>query len=149
MKEFGGYLFSDTNEIDGLLLDALSEGDFDSFLEQHTFEKKVLMQQIAQSQKDGGSVIQEICTLGTEEIGLCEVEGLSDAERDYLCPYPFLDCGAGGTITGNLFFVSIESADRVAQPTRDNDKDRMLYAVGLLYRAMDERTHCIMKSFLK
>ena len=39
MKEFGGYLFSDTNEIDGLLLDALSEGYFDSFLEQHTFEK--------------------------------------------------------------------------------------------------------------
>ena len=57
MKEFGGYLFSDTNEIDGLLLDALSEGYFDSFLEQHTFEKKALMQQIAQSQEDGDSGI--------------------------------------------------------------------------------------------
>lgn len=149
MKELRGYLFSDTNEIDRLLLEGLSEGDFDSFLEQHAFEKKALMHQIAQSQEDDGSVIQEICTLGMGEVNLWEAEGLCDAERDYLCSYPFLDCGAGGTLTDNLFFVSIESVDRVAQPTRDNDKDRMLYAVGLLYRAMDERIYCIMKSFLK
>ena len=149
MKILQGYLFSNTIEIDRLLMEGLSEGYFDLFLERHVFEKKELIQQIVLSQEREESIIQEICTLGSDEVSIYEMEGLSGDEMDYLNSCVFLDGGSGRTFRDNLFFASIESADRVAQSDRDNDKDRMLYAVGLLYRAVDGRTYCIMKSFLK
>lgn len=149
MRNLEGYLFGNTIEIDRLFMAELSEGYFDLFLEQHVSDKKELIKQILQLQEKEESAIQEICTLGSEEVSIREVEGLSDDEKDYLNSCVFLDCGAGRTFQDNLFFASIESADRVAQPDRDSDRDRMLYAVGLLYRTVDGGTHCIMKSFLK
>lgn len=149
MKKLDGYLFSNTVEIDRLLIAGLSEGYFDLFLERHVIDKKELIQQIVQSQEREESVIQEVCTLGSEEVGIREMEGLSDDEKDYLNSCAFLDCGAGRTFQDNLFFASIENADRIAQPDRDSDSDRMAYAVGLLYRTVDGEIHCIMKSFFK
>lgn len=147
-RQFTGKMFSNTETIDKLLLKYLNEGYFDDYLQSIEKDKDVIIEQLNQAIKDDCSVIQEVYTLGSDEMCIEEFNGISNDEKEFLNSLTLLDNGAGFTEFDSLTFISVESADRVAEPTKDNPDDRMLYCIGFMLLNSEGKMNCYLKSFM-